>query len=147
MICQHGRLRVDCYVCSKDVQTIRLEERIEQLEGELKAARESHQETLCEWRDHDSAFEKQLAEREATILKLREAAIELRNVANHFDVMSLANIANEALSTESPAEHLSQYRDAVIEECANAAESVDSMASSNPPVLCAKVIRAMKGQK
>lgn len=36
------------------------------------------------------------------------------------------------------------FANAVLEEAAKRCEQVDSMASSNPPMLCAKAIREMK---
>ena len=38
-------------------------------------------------------------------------------------------------------------RQAEREECANVCESIDSLASSNPPMLCAKAIRARGDMK
>ena len=44
----------------------------------------------------------------------------------------------------TPESALSEVRKAEREKCAKVCESVDSLASSNPPVLCAKLIRAME---
>lgn len=60
---------------------------------------------------------KQLAEREATIQKLREALKVATSIcwSNFSEAQEV--VLEEALSLPSPTEHLSQYRDAVIEEC------------------------------
>jgi uncharacterized coiled-coil protein SlyX len=61
---------------------------------------------------------KQLAEREATIQKMREGLKVATSIcwSNFSEAQEV--VLDEALSLPSPTEHLSQYRDAVIEECA-----------------------------
>jgi len=53
--------------------------------------------------------EKELAARDLVIQQMREAARELRGLANHFDNMRMAKIANEALSLQPTTEHLDAY--------------------------------------
>ena len=84
---------------------------------------------------------KQIEALTAQVGVLREALeeIKLRSV-------SLADAqvtALEALAS-TPESALSEVRKAEREKCAKVCESVDSLASSNPPVLCAKLIRAME---
>lgn len=48
----------------------------------------------------------ELAARDLVIQKMREAARELRGLANHFDNMRIANVANEALALQSSTDAL-----------------------------------------
>ena len=138
--------------------------RIEELEAEVDRLT-----TQEEFAHVDMAgLHEQLAAAQAENQKMREALVIAEGVFRDYAMLHAAkeptqenakkvernlhysNICKEALSTPSSSEHLSQYRNAVIEECAKVCDSHtvdDILVGVGIAQSCATVIRAMKGQK
>lgn len=119
--------------------------RIEQLEAENKRLN-----LFVNRAGHLTIALEQLAEREATIATLREAlffAVSGATEVGHPDYCEC--LMCSALSLPAPTEHLSQYRDAVIEECEQWARLVarEMDDTNGTATYIANGIRAMKEKK
>jgi hypothetical protein len=112
--------------------------KIEQLEAEVGAAIKASMLATCD----KEIFKHQLAEREATIQKMRDVIEYMASLYTdgHDPII-------QSVMPIPPTEHLSQYRDAVIEECANQAFDFWCSQYDSTQESAAKAIRAMKGQK